>query len=82
MKGQDRFKYAKEVRNVDTGEVFKSLNEARRKNFVTPDAISKCCLGVTKTSVGCRWEYTGKIIPLREDRGKKKVKNIDTGEIF
>lgn len=82
MKGQDRFKYAKEVRNVDTGEVFKSLHEARRKNFIKPDAISKCCLGKTKTSAGYRWEYTGKIIPTIWGGTRKRVKNIDTGEIF
>lgn len=47
----------KKVRNIDTGEIFDSVNEAAEKYQCTASSITNCCKGRIKTCKGYRWEY-------------------------
>lgn len=47
----------KRIRNIDTGEVFKSVITAAKSCGVGHSAISQCLSGKSKTAGGCRWEY-------------------------
>ena len=47
----------RKVRNVDTGEVFYSIEEACRKYNLKSTHISRVCRGGRKTTGGYRWEY-------------------------
>lgn len=49
-------KYAKKVRNIETGEIFTSIKEAGLK-YGNDRNISACCLGKRKTCHGYHWEY-------------------------
>ena len=51
-------KSSKRVRNNDTGEVFESTKEARKKYRGN---IKACCLGNTKTAAGFHWSYIDEI---------------------
>ncbi len=50
-------KRSKKVRNVDTGEIFKSLSEASKAYKINASCICAACTGHQKTAAGCRWEY-------------------------
>lgn len=50
-------KRRKKVINIDTGEIFDSLNEAEKKAGVTEQSIRLCCTGKLKTAAGCHWKY-------------------------
>lgn len=46
------------VKNLDTGEIFLSLNDAAKScNLKVGDTISLCCKGKQKKAGGYRWEY-------------------------
>lgn len=45
------------VQNIDTGEVFPSRKAAGEKYGRTPEAISMCIYGKSKTCAGYRWRY-------------------------
>ncbi len=47
----------KSVRNIDTEEVFQSMNEACLKYNLTSSNLSKCCSGKRPTCGGFHWEY-------------------------
>lgn len=71
----------KQVRNIDTGEVFNSITEAAKKYYTCDTNIHHACKGVNKTAIGYRWEFTGVMEPTVLFNAKQ-VKNIDTGEVF
>ena len=51
-------KHMKQVRCIDTGEVFSSMREAgRAKGILSASKISMVCMGKRKTCGGLRWEY-------------------------
>lgn len=45
------------VRNIDTGEVFKSITEASEKYGCARKGIRDCCNGIRETYKDFRWEY-------------------------
>lgn len=45
------------VKNLDTGEVFTSIQEAADKYGITATHISRVCRGKRKSCGGYRWEY-------------------------
>ena len=48
----------KRVRNIETGEIFKSISDAERKYGKDGNtSISCCCRGKYKTAYGYHWEY-------------------------
>ena len=47
----------REVRCVDTGEVFDSMTIAADSVPITRSAIWMCCNGERETAAGMRWEY-------------------------
>lgn len=51
------------IRNVETGEVFDSIQQAANKYGCDRSAISSALRGKTKLSQGCHWEF---IAPNRE----------------
>ena len=53
--------YKKSVRNIETGEVYKSLAEAAKScGLKVGDTISLCCQGKQKVAAGFHWEYVDK----------------------
>lgn len=58
---------------IETGEVFKSLEEACQKLKIGKSGICSCCKGKQKTAGGFHWKYVEKTvtIPLKEERGLK-----------
>ena len=53
-------KISKPVRCIETGEIYSSAYEAKRKLGITPSHISECCNGTRKTSKGFHWEFVNK----------------------
>lgn len=49
------------VKNLDTGEVFESINAAARQTGLHAYTICAACKGKQKTSGGYRWAYEGVI---------------------
>ena len=49
----------KQVRNIETNEVFKCLGDAAKAYEVRKQQISRCCLGQQETAGGYHWEYIG-----------------------
>lgn len=47
----------RQVRCIDTGEVFLSLTEAAIAKGIDSSKITMVCKGLRKTSGGFRWEY-------------------------
>jgi hypothetical protein len=45
----------KPVRNIDTGEIYHSLKEAKEETGII--GIGDCCLGRQKTAGNYHWEY-------------------------
>ncbi len=45
------------VKNMDTGEIFKSLSAASRFYHTTNENISKCCKNEKETAGGYHWEF-------------------------
>lgn len=58
---------------IETGEIFKSLEEACQKYKVGKPNLCNCCRGKKKTVGGFHWKYAEKTIPipLKEERGLK-----------
>ena len=54
---------------IETGEIFKSLEEACQKYKVSKPNLCNCCRGKKKTVGGFHWKYIP--IPLKEERGLK-----------
>lgn len=48
---------SKRVICIETGEVYKSIAEASRKNNINPAGISKCCCGILKTFKKRHWKF-------------------------
>lgn len=70
------------VRNIDTGEVFESMQEAAKAYFTQPNSICRCCRSENKTCVGYRWEYVDEKLGKLPWRACIPVKNLDTEEVF
>lgn len=47
--------HRKKVKNLDTGEIYDSLDEAAKAINRTPSNISACCRGKSKTAGGYHW---------------------------
>ena len=47
----------KMVRNIDTDEVFSSVNDAAEKYHCSASSITNCCKGRNSTCMGYHWEY-------------------------
>ena len=47
----------KMVRNIDTKEVFSSVNDAAEKYHCSASSITNCCKGRNSTCMGYHWEY-------------------------
>lgn len=45
------------VKNIDTGEIYSSIQEASRKTKLNRTSIISCCKGRYKTVNGQHWEY-------------------------
>ena len=46
-----------QIHNIDTGEIFRSIQEAANKYECDRSSISAALRGKTKTSQGCHWEF-------------------------
>lgn len=76
-------KEAKEVICVETGECFRTINEASEKYNICNSSIVRVCKGKQETAGKLHWEYKNdKIIERKNNSVKKKVICIQTGEIF
>lgn len=47
------------ILNVDTNEVFESLEQASDEYQISKSAIKSCCCGKSKTGGGYKWRYLG-----------------------
>ena len=56
-KEKQRKSQYKKVQNIETGEVFFSINEAAERVNVDPSMITMCCKGYRKTAKGFHWRY-------------------------
>lgn len=65
----------RKVRNVETGDVFDSIQEASVAYNIGKVGIIRTCQGLHQTAGGYHWEYVG-------PRSLNKVRCIETGEIF
>lgn len=45
------------VRNIDTGNVFRTCKQAGEMYGIRGENISRCARGIIKTSAGYRWEF-------------------------
>lgn len=61
---------------------YPSIREAERQTGVRDDSIGKCANGENLTAGGYHWSFDGKTYKKPIGLQHKKVKNIDTGEIF
>ena len=60
MKNQNKSikKYTtKRVVNLNSGQIFNSVEDASRKCKISVSSIRKCCRGVTYSAGGCQWAY-------------------------
>lgn len=77
---------AKQVINLDTGEVFGTLSEASKKYNISRQAIGKVCNGHSQTAKGYRWAFIENGIIksdiLCKPKRKIKVTHKITGEKF
>lgn len=64
----------RKCRNVDTGEVFDSVEEAGKKYGLARETIYAVCTGRVPTAKGFRWEY------VKDE--SKSVRCVETGEVF
>lgn len=49
--------YSKRIRCIETGDIYKSIQEASNITGVNRNSISAVCRGKYKTAGGYRWEY-------------------------
>ena len=93
ISNKNKYRNAKKVINIDTGEIFKSVSEATKSyNILSENQIRECCKGKRKSAKGFKWMFLDdwnnlskyeKELKVKEKIGKqKKVINIDTNEIF
>ena len=52
-----KHKTCKKVLCVETGIIYKSINEAERQTGINQSSISKACRGKLKSAGGYHWEY-------------------------
>ena len=52
-----KHKTCKKVLCVETGIIYKSINEAERQTGINQSSISKACRGKLKTAGGYHWEF-------------------------
>ncbi|SCY24250.1 Probable Zinc-ribbon domain-containing protein [Lachnospiraceae bacterium XPB1003] len=69
------------VVNLDTGEVFESVNKAAESVKGRFGDISACCRGEQKTAWGYRWKYFDKPQTSRK-KYSGKVINLSNGMVF
>lgn len=50
-------KHTRKVKNITTGKIFKSINDANRFYGCKRSHISSVCMGNRKFAIGCEWEY-------------------------
>lgn len=77
---------AKQVINLDTGEIFETLSEASKKYNISRQMIGKVCNGYNQTAKGFRWAFIENGI-IKSDilhKPKRKIKATHkiTGEIY
>ncbi len=70
----------KQVRCVETGQVFKSASEAClwvefviETNYCNKDLIKQCCRGKQKTSYGYHWEFVNEDLDKVKEQLNKKI---------
>lgn len=51
----------REVKCIDTGEIFQSINDACKKYNIRRTGITACCSGKQNRCGGYRWEYVNRI---------------------
>jgi len=49
--------FYKKVQCIETGEIFKYINEIERKYNLSGTCISRCCRGLAKSCGGYHWKY-------------------------
>lgn len=74
-------KRARKVKNVDTNEIFNSVQEAAQVYSTTASLITRVCNGERKTSGGYHWAFLEQKEYIA-GKNCRSVKNKDTGEIF
>ena len=74
----------KPCRNVETGEIFTSIQDAAKSVGANCGSISHCCRHPLHTVKGYHWEYVDPKYGRNyyECKDTKKVECIETGEIF
>ena len=77
----------KKVVCVETKEMFDKIRDAAAKYNLRESNISQCLKNPSRTSGGFHWCYLedfgdNYIVPKQRQGAKKKVLNIDTGEVF
>lgn len=50
-------KNSKQIKCVETGEIFSSITEAKKQKQIKGNHIGECCFGTRKTCDGYHWEY-------------------------
>ena len=60
---RSRFEVHYVVKNLDTGDVYPSVNAAADALGLDPSKIVKTCKGTRKTHGGYRWAYWEEVIP-------------------
>lgn len=58
----------KQVKNLNTGEIFNSITEAANHYHIDGGGIIRVCRGESGTCCGFKWEYTGKIFGKSKKR--------------
>lgn len=61
---------------------FVSIREAERQTGIRDDGIGKSASGINPTAGGYHWSYDGINFRFNKEKVRKKVKRIETGEIF
>ncbi len=71
----------KKIRCIDTGEIFRSINDAEAAKKVHHAALTRCCKGKAKTAGGFRWEYVKGDEPANCEIQKARKTRIDCKQI-
>lgn len=79
---------AREVRCIDTGEVFNMIKTAAEATNISSSSIMQCLKGRSKTAGGFRWEYTSENLQATKssERAKKApraaIRCVETNKEF
>lgn len=73
---------SKQVYCLELDTWYPSIREAERQTGVSDDSIGRCALLKAVTAGGYHWSYDGKTFTKPIGLQHKKIRNVDTGEIF